>query len=359
MITKFFLLKRLNDIKDYIDGRNRVVMKTNSSQKVTFQQKIFAYLEMIRPYTVIWSGLVGLVGACISYGDFPSIKIASLAFLIPMMGWIAGLYLSDYIDRELDAIQKPHRPIPSGRVKPKEALLVGGCIAFTGFLLSFLLTLNNVILVFVVAALVFSYAKFSKSHGILGNINRGCVTVFAYLFGVLSIDQPLQNIPLYIWGFAFVFLLHDTNSNLIGAIRDIEGDQKGGYKTLPVKYGIKKSLYLALLLTMLYYFIIIEIVLYYPLVSYPLRFFSLLLIGILFLITMYVKMFRSTYHLNRKLALQAHEFFIAERITLACGLLFGIITTWTIAVFMYIITFTITIGSQYLIRKQYEFLERS
>ena len=333
-------------------------MNLNASHKVTLKQKIFAYLEMIRPYTIIWSGLVGLLGACISYGNFPSIKIALLAFFIPMMGWIAGLYLSDYLDRELDAIQKPHRPIPSGRVKPKEALFVGGSIAFIGFLLSFLLTINNVILVFVVAALVFSYAKFSKSRGILGNINRGFVTIFAYLFGVVSINQPLQNIPLYVWTFAVVFLIHDTTSNLIGAIRDIEGDKKGGYQTLPVKYGIKKSLYLAFLLTILYYFIIIGIILYYPLIIYHLRFFTVLLIGIIFLIIMYIRMFKSTSHFNRKLALQAHEFFVAERITLACALLFGVITTWTIAAFIYITTFTITIGSQYLIRKQYEFLEK-
>ena len=134
-------------------------MNINASHKVTLKQKIFAYLEMIRPYTVIWSGLVGLLGACISYGNFPSIKIALLAFFIPMMGWTAALYLSDFLDRKLDLIQKPHRPIPSGRIKPYEALTIGAIFAITGFILSFLLTLNNVILVFVVAGLVYSYTK--------------------------------------------------------------------------------------------------------------------------------------------------------------------------------------------------------
>ena len=157
-------------------------MKTSSKSKLNLKDKLFAHLETWRPYTVIWCGLVSLAGACISFGDFPSLTIAALAFFIPMMGWTAALYLSDYLDRNLDAIQKPHRPIPSGRIKPKEAIVVGGIFAITGFFLSFLLSINNVILVFVVALLVLSYAKISKSRDILGNINRGFVTFTACLF---------------------------------------------------------------------------------------------------------------------------------------------------------------------------------
>jgi len=102
--------------------------------------KLFAHLETMRLYTVIWCGLVSLVGTCVALGNFPSISIALLVLFIPIMGWIAGLYLSDYLDRKLDSIQKPHRPIPSGRIKPKEAIIVGACFAFAGFFLTFLLS---------------------------------------------------------------------------------------------------------------------------------------------------------------------------------------------------------------------------
>ncbi|MCK4814323.1 hypothetical protein KA005_01020, partial [bacterium] len=71
-------------------------------------------------------------------------------------------------------------------IKSKEALVIGGIFAVTGFLLSFLLSINNIILVFVVAFLVFSYSKVSKSLGFMGNLNRGIITVAAYFFGVFS-----------------------------------------------------------------------------------------------------------------------------------------------------------------------------
>src|SRR5512136_2867830 len=97
--------------------------------KVTIKDKLFAHLETWRLYTVIWCGLVSLAGSCITYGNFPPLNITLLALFIPMMGWTAGLYLSDFLDRKLDAIQKPLRPIPSGRIKPNEALVIGAIFA--------------------------------------------------------------------------------------------------------------------------------------------------------------------------------------------------------------------------------------
>src|SRR5690625_4147629 len=38
----------------------------------------------------------------------------------------AGMALNDYADRELDAVERPERPIPSGRVSPGTALQVAG-----------------------------------------------------------------------------------------------------------------------------------------------------------------------------------------------------------------------------------------
>lgn len=329
-------------------------MSTNSHSDFTIKDKIFAHIETWRPYTVIWCGLVSLAGSCITYMGFPPVEIATLAFFIPIMGWIAGLYLSDYLDRELDAIQKPHRPIPSGRIKPKEALGVGGAFALIGFLLSFILTLNNVILVFIVAFLVFTYANISKSRGIAGNVNRGLVTVAAYFFGIFSVDKP---IAAYIWLLSLVFLIHDSNSNLIGAIRDVEGDKKGGYITVPVKYGLKNSLILALILSVIYYLLILSIVIFFNFLPYYYRFSILFLLAIGIICTMYFTMFKSITTVTRKRALQAHEFFVAERITLASAFIFGIVDSLLISTSIYAFAIIITLVSQRLIRKRYEFKE--
>ena len=330
---------------------------TNNPSSFSFRNKFFAHIETWRPYTVIWCGLVSLAGACLIFQDFPPLRTALLVTLIPMMGWIAGLYLSDYLDRNLDLIQKPHRPLPSGRIHPREALAVGGIFAFVGFILSFLLGINNVLLVFLVALLVFSYAKLSKSRGFMGNFNRGFVIIAAYFFGLFSTGEPLRTIPMALWLLALVFFLHDTNSNLVGAIRDIEGDKKGGYITIPVKYGIKKSLVFSLILTFFYISCLIFIIIHYELIFYTLRFSVLFILALLILFVMYLSLLVSFSNIDRKKALRAHEFFIAERITLASAIIIGIVFNITLSVLIFGTAMFVTLLSQWLIRKKYEFVE--
>lgn len=306
----------------------------------------------MRPYTIIWCGLVSLVGACVTIGYLPSIPITLLVLFIPIMGWIAGLYLSDYLDRNLDVIQKPHRPIPSGRIRPNEAILVGSIFALTGFFLTFFLPLYNTILVFIVALLVFFYTYISKSRGLSGNINRGLVTVAAYFFGVFATNISLFSLHPYVWVLSIVFLLHDTNSNLVGAIRDIEGDKKGSYRTIPVVYGVKISIYLSLVLTAIWLPASLIIPWYYHFLS--IHFYLIMIIDITILLSLYLYLIHSITYYTQEKALHFHEFFVIERITLASAFIFGV-TNITTALLIYLIALIITTGSQYLLRRRYEF----
>jgi len=330
-------------------------LKSEDNEKFNLKDKLFAHLETWRLYTVVWCGLVSLAGSCIVYGSLPPIKISILTLFIPMMGWTAALYLSDFLDRNLDSIQKPHRPIPSGRIKPYEALAMGAIFAITGFILSFLLTYKNIILVFVVAGLVFSYTKISKSRGLAGNVNRGIVTVAAYLFGIFSINISIQSIPIYIWILSLVFLFHDTNSNLVGAIRDMEGDKKGGYITIPVKYGIKKSVIISFILTIIWLSIALYIPYYYKFLKN--EFYLMMILDILILISLYIYLIRAIKKYSRQKALRFHEFFVIERITLASAFIFGIANIYISAI-IFIFAIIITSSSQYFLRKRYEFMEK-
>ncbi|WP_196776989.1 SCO3242 family prenyltransferase [Haloechinothrix halophila] len=46
--------------------------------------------------------------------------------------YLAGMALNDYADRELDAVERPERPIPSGRVSPGEALALASGLTGAG-----------------------------------------------------------------------------------------------------------------------------------------------------------------------------------------------------------------------------------
>jgi 4-hydroxybenzoate polyprenyltransferase len=48
----------------------------------------------------------------------------------------AGMALNDYADRDVDAEERPHRPIPSGRVSPRFALALAAGLTATGIALA-------------------------------------------------------------------------------------------------------------------------------------------------------------------------------------------------------------------------------
>jgi geranylgeranylglycerol-phosphate geranylgeranyltransferase len=316
-------------------------------------QKLFAHLETMRPYTLLWCGLVSLLGASLRYGDIPPIQISLLVFFIPILGWIAGLYLADYYDKGLDAIQKPHRPIPSGRIVPREALIVGASYAILGLGLTLFLPLINILLIFIAGALVLCYAKYTKAKGLLGNFNRGTMTVITYLFGVFSIDTT-NAIPLSLWLLSLVFFFHDTNSNIIGAIRDIHGDKTGGYATTPVKYGIRLTLLISVLLSIVYLLLTAGIISFYPLILYPTYLLMLFVIGILILCVMYMILFSSINTLTQKQSLYAHELFVAERIIFSSAFIVGIASSHVLSFTLCIVSLVITLLSQHLLRERYE-----
>ncbi|MEO6504300.1 MAG: UbiA family prenyltransferase [Jatrophihabitantaceae bacterium] len=192
-----------------------------------------AHLQTWRLYTFWYVGLLGLAGAGLSPGEHDGPRLFA-AWAVPTLGWLGGHYLSDYFDRELDAIAKPHRPIPSGRLPARVALACGVlamlCVAALAVLTGWRTSLIAVLAV----AAVLAYGLRLKARGIAGNLVRGVLGALVLLYGAATV-------PPFDWTvllpFVAAFWLHDTCSNLVGTLRDVDGDRAGGYRTLPVTHG--------------------------------------------------------------------------------------------------------------------------
>lgn len=323
-----------------------------TKRSISLSEKLFAHIETCRPYTVLWCGLISLSGACFAWGMIPPLKIALLSVFAPVCGWIAGLYLADYLDRDLDAIEKSHRPIPSGRISPNEALIFGAIFALSGTVMTLFIHVQNIIFIFIAGLLVYCYARYTKSRGVIGNINRGLLAVVAYYFGVFSYVHSPYHLPSYIILFSLIFFIHDINTNIIGTLRDIQGDKKAGYKTIPVRYGVKKSMVFSIVLLSLWLTLTFLLPIYYQLFS--LSFLIVMIIDIIIITLILFSSYQLIEKYSRMLALKIHKYFIIERITLASAILILIINP-LIAVFIYFISLFLTALFQWLLRNQYEF----
>lgn len=202
-----------------------------------------AHVQTWRPYTLCYPALVGAAGASLAGANRPAELAAAVAG--PALGWLAGHYLGDYFDRDLDAIAKPQRPIPSGRLSPKAALAGGICCALGSALVVVTANWRALVLFVLAMAGIVAYSRVCKGRGIAGNVVRGLITVLAFLVGAMT-AHPLPPWPAL--ALAPLFLLHDTASNLVGAIRDVAGDAAGGYRSVPARRGVPYAVRLALAL---------------------------------------------------------------------------------------------------------------
>ncbi|MFC7987932.1 SCO3242 family prenyltransferase [Streptomyces pilosus] len=93
-----------------------------------------AWAELLRLpalFTVPGDALAGAAAAGVRPGPRTLLAIGSSLSL-----YAAGMALNDWADRAEDAAERPHRPIPSGRVRPAAALTAAGALTGAGLALA-------------------------------------------------------------------------------------------------------------------------------------------------------------------------------------------------------------------------------
>lgn len=146
----------------------------------------------------------------------------------------ASMAVNDYFDRFIDAVNEPRRPIPSGAVKPSEALVYAAFLTILGFVASALIP-NLWCLVSAIMAWVLSstYMARGKRMGFIGNLMvSGCVAT-PFIYGSLVINKLNPNNLL----FASMAFLSNTGREVTKGIADISGDKIHGVKSLAVLKG--------------------------------------------------------------------------------------------------------------------------
>jgi 4-hydroxybenzoate polyprenyltransferase len=144
--------------------------------------------------------------------------------------------LNDYCDRKADALVKKTKPIPSGLVYPREAL-VGG-IGMSVLMVLLLLPLNRLGLLVSLIYLALGQAynlglKSTPLSGVVFALAIPLIPVYAYV-------AQGRTLPLLLWLIPVGALL-GIALNLANSLPDIEEDAEAGAHTLAVVLGVRGS----------------------------------------------------------------------------------------------------------------------
>ncbi len=196
--------------------------------------------ELVRPLNCLLAGLAVLIGAVVAGGgELP--YAAGVAFAAAVLISGAGNAVNDYFDRDIDAINRPHRPIPSGRLSARTAVILAGCLFGAGVVLATLISPPCFALALLNSVVLFTYSAELKRRGLAGNLTIGYLVGSTFLFGGLAVGE-ISVVGIL----AIMAALSTVGRELIKGIEDMRGDKKLGFRTFPLCYGAGKAAALAI-----------------------------------------------------------------------------------------------------------------
>lgn len=191
---------------------------------------LIAYLELARPLNGIIAFISAWLGGMFaSQGNMENLidirlLLVSISALVLLS---AGNAINDYCDYDIDRINRPRRPLPSGRLQRTNALIFAIVLTAIGIYFGTLINRNATgiaILVFVALA---CYAFYFKRTPFVGNLVVSGLTGLTFIAGGVAIDSVQGTLVPAIFAFLFT-----TAREIVKDLEDTEGDLKNNAKTL-------------------------------------------------------------------------------------------------------------------------------
>ncbi len=188
--------------------------------------RLIAYLQLMRPANILtaWADILlgyaaaGAVTVGINHLDFVTLGWLILATTGLYGG---GVVFNDVCDAEIDAVERPERPLPSGRASLVGAIALGSTLFLLGIVAAAMVSNLSAILAVTVAITAFTYDKWGKHQSFLGPLNMGACRGCNLLLGVSAIPQSISDR----WYLALIPIIY------IAAITAIsQGEVRGGKK---------------------------------------------------------------------------------------------------------------------------------
>ena len=204
-----------------------------------------AVLELLKPITwfpPMWAFGCGVVSAGVPLAGRWPLVFAGAILAGPLV-CATSQAVNDWYDREVDAINEPHRPIPSGRVPGQWGFYIG--LGWTALSLALAFVLGPFVLAAAGMGLALAWAYSAppvrlKKNGWWGNSAvAACYEGLPWLTGAAVMTGAVPSARIFI--IAILYSLGAHGIMTLNDFKSIEGDKRSGVGSLPVKLGAERA----------------------------------------------------------------------------------------------------------------------
>ena len=210
--------------------------------------RLSLYAELIRLnrpigiFLLLWPGLWAL---WIAGAGQPTWWVVLIFLAGTALMRSAGCAINDYADRDFDGhVARTHqRPIASGRVSPREALMVFVVLSLLAFVLVLFLNSTTILMSFVAVALAGVY-PFMKRYTHMPQLVLGMAFGWAVPMAFTALQERVPPVAWLLFAAAVIWaLIYDT----MYAMVDREDDRRIGIKSTAILFGRQDRLIIGLL----------------------------------------------------------------------------------------------------------------
>lgn len=201
---------------------------------------LFAVIQLSRPVNLVIGAASILIGAIVTgrtLEPWGNVLLSCVSGILIMAGANA---VNDVYDLDIDRINRPDRPLPSGRLGMRLARSVAIFFFVAGVFFSIFISFVSTVVATLATVLLWLYSARLKRTVLLGNLTVSLVTGLAFVYGALAVGHWLQ--ALIPAGFAVLFHL---GREILKDVEDLPGDRQLGAMTLPVRFGRRVALRVA------------------------------------------------------------------------------------------------------------------
>lgn len=194
------------------------------------------YIKLMRPLNGIMSVIAVWIGALIAGAPFvpDNSIILGMAAVFLISG--GGMAINDFFDVEIDKLNRPNRPLASGKISKRAALSYSGILFIIGNAAAYMIGFDAFITAVIVSCLLIAYAAYLKKTILIGNLIISGLVALTFVFGGIIIGDYVPVLPL-----ALLAFLSNTAREIYKTIDDALGDRKYNVNSLAIRLGVVKT----------------------------------------------------------------------------------------------------------------------
>ncbi|WP_440950738.1 UbiA family prenyltransferase [Methanosphaerula subterraneus] len=201
--------------------------------RLSIGTKIRASADLIRMDLALGAGIFFVAGGILALGGVPPLNQVLFGFLTIFFISGSANISNDYFDRDVDRINLPARPLPSGRIAVPELWALFFLFTAAGLMTAALLGPLVLALVAVLWGIALLYNIKLKNSGFAGNLVVAvCVAMTVLLGGITA--GTINGLLLTFAALAFFF---DLGEEIASDAMDVEGDRLRSSKSLAKRWG--------------------------------------------------------------------------------------------------------------------------